>query len=114
MTDLMPEVAPEHAEDLVFSIQHVTLKFGGVTSLSDTSLRLVTPPNLRVTCWIENTRSSACSGATSGIRSVIASPGLCSRARQGTTFRRRTAVSLPLTCCVRGRPDFPHDLRPPR
>ncbi len=82
--------------------------------LSDTSLRLVTPPNLRVTCWIENTRSSACSGATSGIRSVIASPGLCSRARQGTTFRKRTAVSLPLTCCVRGRPDFPHVLRPPR
>jgi branched-chain amino acid transport system ATP-binding protein len=40
MTDLMPEVAPEHAEDLVFSIQHVTLKFGGVTSLSDVSLRL--------------------------------------------------------------------------
>ena len=40
MTDLMPEVAPEHAEDLVFSIQHVTLKFGGVTSLSDVSLSL--------------------------------------------------------------------------
>ncbi len=40
MTDATPEVATATSTDLVFSIEHVTLRFGGVTSLSDVSLSL--------------------------------------------------------------------------
>lgn len=40
MTDATPEVATANSTDLVFSIEHVTLRFGGVTSLSDVSLSL--------------------------------------------------------------------------
>jgi branched-chain amino acid transport system ATP-binding protein len=40
MTDATPEVATANSTDLVFSVEHVTLRFGGVTSLSDVSLSL--------------------------------------------------------------------------
>ncbi|MGD0874561.1 MAG: ABC transporter ATP-binding protein [Acidimicrobiales bacterium] len=40
MTDATPGIAPATTDDVVFSVQHVTLRFGGVTSLSDVSLSL--------------------------------------------------------------------------
>ena len=40
MTDATPEPAPQNATDIVFSVKNVTLRFGGVTSLSDVSLDL--------------------------------------------------------------------------
>jgi branched-chain amino acid transport system ATP-binding protein len=40
MTDATPEPAPQNATDSVFSVKNVTLRFGGVTSLSDVSLDL--------------------------------------------------------------------------
>ncbi len=40
MTDATREPAPQNATDIVFSIKNVTLRFGGVTSLSDVSLDL--------------------------------------------------------------------------
>ena len=40
MTDLTPEVASPASTDVLFSVEHVTLRFGGVTSLSDVSLKL--------------------------------------------------------------------------
>ena len=40
MTDATPEVATANSTDLVFTVEHVTLRFGGVTSLSDVSLSL--------------------------------------------------------------------------
>jgi branched-chain amino acid transport system ATP-binding protein len=35
-----PEVQPETHEDLVFDIEHVSLRFGGVVSLNDVSMRM--------------------------------------------------------------------------
>jgi branched-chain amino acid transport system ATP-binding protein len=40
MTDATSEVATANSTDLVFTVEHVTLRFGGVTSLSDVSLSL--------------------------------------------------------------------------
>ena len=40
MTDAMPEVAPAQSTDTLFRVEHVTLRFGGVTSLADVSLSL--------------------------------------------------------------------------
>jgi branched-chain amino acid transport system ATP-binding protein len=40
MTDLTPEVASSELTDVLFDVDHVTLRFGGVTSLSDVSLKL--------------------------------------------------------------------------
>ncbi len=40
MTDATPEPALQNATDIVFSVKNVTLRFGGVTSLSDVSLDL--------------------------------------------------------------------------
>ena len=40
MTDTVPAPAPSGSSDLLFSVEHVTLRFGGVTSLSDVSLEL--------------------------------------------------------------------------
>ncbi len=40
MTDATPVVAPTGSIEVAFSVEHVTLRFGGVTSLSDVSLRL--------------------------------------------------------------------------
>jgi len=40
MTDAMPEVALAKSTDILFRVEHVTLRFGGVTSLSDVSLSL--------------------------------------------------------------------------
>ncbi len=39
-TDTQLETAPPHADDLVFDVQHVTLRFGGVVSLNDVSLTM--------------------------------------------------------------------------
>lgn len=36
----MPEVAPAQSTDTLFRVEHVTLRFGGVTSLADVSLSL--------------------------------------------------------------------------
>jgi branched-chain amino acid transport system ATP-binding protein len=40
MTTASPEIVEVEPSDLVFSVEHVTLRFGGVTSLSDVSLNL--------------------------------------------------------------------------
>jgi branched-chain amino acid transport system ATP-binding protein len=40
MSDASPEVASPPSTDVLFSVEHVTLRFGGVTSLSDVSLQL--------------------------------------------------------------------------
>lgn len=40
MTDAAPEVALTQSTDVLFAVEHVTLRFGGVTSLSDVSLSL--------------------------------------------------------------------------
>jgi len=40
MTNATSEVATANSTDLVFTVEHVTLRFGGVTSLSDVSLSL--------------------------------------------------------------------------
>jgi len=40
MNALQPAVTQTEASDVLFSVQHVTLRFGGVTSLSDVSLEL--------------------------------------------------------------------------
>ena len=40
MTDTAPELAPTESSSVLFSVEHVTLRFGGVTSLNDVSLRL--------------------------------------------------------------------------
>ena len=40
MTDTTPAVAPSQSADILFSVEHVTLRFGGVTSLRDVSLNL--------------------------------------------------------------------------
>ena len=40
MTDPTPAAAPTPSDNIVFSVEHVTLRFGGVTSLSDVSLSL--------------------------------------------------------------------------
>jgi branched-chain amino acid transport system ATP-binding protein len=40
VTDAMPEVAPAQSTDTLFRVEHVTLRFGGVTSLADVSLSL--------------------------------------------------------------------------
>ena len=40
MTTASPEAVAVERSDLVFSVEHVTLRFGGVTSLSDVSLDL--------------------------------------------------------------------------
>ncbi|MGD0984583.1 MAG: ABC transporter ATP-binding protein [Acidimicrobiales bacterium] len=40
MTGALPDLAPVDPSEIVFSVEHVTLRFGGVTSLSDVSLKL--------------------------------------------------------------------------
>jgi len=40
MSDTAPEVAAAELADVLFSVEHVTLRFGGVTSLNDVSLGL--------------------------------------------------------------------------
>jgi branched-chain amino acid transport system ATP-binding protein len=40
MTDATPQVAPMQSTDTLFRVEHVTLRFGGVTSLADVSLSL--------------------------------------------------------------------------
>ncbi len=40
MTDTTPGVTPADLTDVLFSVEHVTLRFGGVTSLNDVSLEL--------------------------------------------------------------------------
>jgi len=40
MSDTLADAAPREASDVLFSVEHVTLRFGGVTSLSDVSLVL--------------------------------------------------------------------------
>ena len=40
MTDTTPAVAASQSADILFSVDHVTLRFGGVTSLRDVSLNL--------------------------------------------------------------------------
>jgi branched-chain amino acid transport system ATP-binding protein len=40
MTNTTPAVASADLTDVLFSVEHVTLRFGGVTSLNDVSLRL--------------------------------------------------------------------------
>jgi len=40
MTDATPQVAPVQSTDTLFRVEHVTLRFGGVTSLADVSLSL--------------------------------------------------------------------------
>ena len=40
MSDTLADAAPREAGDVLFSVEHVTLRFGGVTSLPDVSLVL--------------------------------------------------------------------------
>jgi branched-chain amino acid transport system ATP-binding protein len=40
MTDPAPATAPAESMDILFAVEHVTLRFGGVTSLNDVSLIL--------------------------------------------------------------------------
>jgi len=40
MTDAKPEMASSEMTGILFSVEHVNLRFGGVTSLEDVSLRL--------------------------------------------------------------------------
>jgi len=40
MTAIAPAAAPPEASSVLFSVEHVTLRFGGVVGLSDVSLRL--------------------------------------------------------------------------
>jgi branched-chain amino acid transport system ATP-binding protein len=48
MTDLTPDVVSPASTDVLFSVEHVTLRFGGVTSLNDVSLKLYRGERLSV------------------------------------------------------------------